>query len=85
MVTGAIITVLFTGLRAVMGLVPSWGVVANPFESVSFSLGGMFGSMNAYFPVSVLLGCLVLLLSLKVFLLGWRVVVFIYHQFWGSN
>jgi len=85
MVTGAIVTVLFTGVRAVMGLVPSWAPVTNPFTSVSFSFGGMLGSMNGYFPISVLLGCLVLLLSLKVFLLGWRVVLFIYHQFWGAD
>lgn len=85
MVTAALIGLIFGGVRAVMGLVPQWDPAADPFTSVAFDVGGMAGALNGYAPVALIGMSLVLLLSLKVFLLGWRVVVFIYHQFWGAD
>jgi len=85
MVTAALIGLVFGGVRAVMGLVPQWDPAADPFGSVSSNLAGWVGSMNGYFPVTVLGLCLVLLVSLKVFMLGWRLIVFVYHQFWGAD
>jgi len=85
MVTGALIGLIFGGVRAVMGLVPVWDPAADPFSSAAFDVGGMAGALNGYVPVALLGLCLVLLLSLKVFMLGWRLIVFIYHQFWGAE
>lgn len=85
MVTLAIVALIFGGVRAVMGLVPTWDPVADPFESVGFSVGSMAGALDGYAPVAVIGVSLVLLLSLKVGLFGWRLVVFVYHQFWGAE
>lgn len=85
MVTGALIGLIFGGIRAVMGLVPSWDPAADPFGSAAFNVGAMAGALDGYAPVAVIGVCLVLLLSLKVFMLGWRLIVFVYHQFWGAE
>lgn len=85
MITAAIIGLMFGGIRAVMGLVPTWDSAADPFGSAAFSVGSMVGALDGYAPVAVIGVSLVLLLSLKVGLLGWRLVVFVYHQFWGAD
>lgn len=85
MVTDALIAFVFGSVRAVLGLIPTWQPPADAFSSTSISLGSIAGTGNGWFPVVTLGVCLVFILALKVFLLGWRVVVFIYHQVWGSN
>jgi len=69
----------------VLGLIPSWTPPTDAFGSTSTQLGSMAAVGNGYFPVVVLGVCLTLVLGLKVALLGWRVVLFIWHQFWGSD
>jgi len=85
MIVDALVTFVCASARAVLGLLPTWTVPATPFATTSYSLGSMASMGNGYFPVAVLGVCIALVLALKVVLLGWRVVVFIYHQFWGSD
>lgn len=85
MVTDAVIRFLGQSVRAILGLVPSWQPPADDFGSTATNLGAIAAQGNGYFPVMVLGVCLALVLALKVFLLGWRLVLFIYHQVWGSD
>lgn len=85
MITEAVIRVLAGGVRIILGLIPTWEPPPDAFESSAYEVGAMAGALNGHLPVAVAGVCLVLLLALKVFLLGWRALVFIYHQFWGSQ
>lgn len=85
MITDAVVVFLLQSVRAVLALVPGWAPPPDAFGQVSVSLGALAAVGNGYFPVVVTGVCLVLVLSLKVALLAWRVVLFVYHQFWGSN
>lgn len=84
-ITDALITFVCTAARAVLGLIPTWTVPATPFGTTSYALGSMAALGNGYFPVVTLAVCLALVLGLKVVLLGWRFIVFVYHQFWGAD
>lgn len=85
MVTAALIVLVLAGVRAVVGLTPEWGPEDDPFEASAYNVGSTMAAIDGYFPVSTILVCLILLVSVKVFLLGFRFVTFIYHQFWGSS
>ncbi len=85
MIVDAIVRFVGQSVRAVLNLLPSWTPPFEEFGSQATAIGAMASRANGYFPVAVLGWCLVLVLSLKVLLFGWRVIVFIYHQVWGSN
>ena len=48
-------------------------------------VGAMASSLNGYVPVTQIGLALLLLVGLKLALLLWQTLVFIYHQFWGSS
>lgn len=48
-------------------------------------VGAMASALNGYVPITQIGAALLVLLSLKLALLAWQTIVFIYHQFWGSN
>lgn len=85
MIFDAIVRFLGQSVRAVVGLIPSWSPPASDFATSAGQFGALAFRANGYFPVAVLAWCLVLVLALKVFLLAWRVIVFLYHQVWGSD
>lgn len=85
MITEALVHFVGQSLRAVLGLIPTWNPPVDPFTGSAYAVGGMAGALNGYFPVSTILVCLTLLVGLKVALLGWRLIVFVYHQVWGSD
>lgn len=41
--------------------------------------------MGEYFPVTVLLVCVSLVLAARLILLTWNIALFVFHQFWGSR
>jgi hypothetical protein len=84
-ITEALISFVAQAARAVLGLVPQWSPPAHAFGQMSHAFGAYAAVGNGYFPVVVTGVCLGLVLALKVGLLAWRVVIFVYHQFWGSN
>lgn len=55
--------------------------MADTFGQVASYAGGL----NGYAPVLQLGLAVGLLASLKLALMAWNVVLFIYHQFWGSS
>lgn len=81
MIVLGLIVLLAQALRAVVGLVPDWAPPTAAFEGTATNVGAMAAAGNAYFPVVTLGVCLVLVLGLKVALLVWRAVVFVYEVF----
>lgn len=79
MILDAIIGFFLAAFRAVVGLLPTWSPDTSAFSTMSTSIGSAASSANGYFPVSVLGWCLVLILGVKVALLAWRVVLFVYE------
>lgn len=66
-----------------------------PLPKHTIDMGGLAGSasdvgataaaLNGYAPIASLGIALSVLLGLKLALLSWQAIVWIYHQFWGSN
>ena len=76
---------LTTGIIA--GFIPLLPPVT--FDSAGFTATttafSRMGALNGYFPVATLGLCLGLVFGLKLWMLAYRLVLFIYHQFWGSD
>ncbi|HEY0186221.1 MAG TPA: hypothetical protein VGC67_01905 [Cellulomonas sp.] len=85
MITDSLIRFVGQSIRAVLGLLPSWTPPADAFGTQATSIGTLAVRADGYFPVLVLGICLAFVLALKVLLLAWRVLLFLYHQVWGSD
>lgn len=84
MITDLILSA-FTGI--ILGLfepLPVHPVDTSVIEGQTSQIGAMASALNGYAPIGLLGACLAVLLTLKVALLAWRGVLFVYHQFWGS-
>lgn len=85
MITEALIS---AGVGIILGLVSvlprhdfDAAAMADTFGTVASYAGGL----NGYAPVLQLGLAIALLAGLKLALMAWNVVLFIYHQFWGSS
>lgn len=85
MVTEAIVSALIGILQGLVSPLPTMTVDASTINTQATSAGALASAMNGYAPVQTLGVALALVFGVKVALLGWQVVVWIYHQFWGSN
>lgn len=84
MVTEALLVILAASARGLFALVPAVDIGLGLFEQ-AYQVGTWFTALNRYVPMGAVIGVLFMLLALKLFLFGWRVVIWIYHQFWGSS
>lgn len=80
MLVEALVALMATSFNAVMSLVPSWEPDTAAFNQTATSVGAMASSGNGYFPVRVLGICIALVLGLKIALMAWRAIVFIYSM-----
>lgn len=78
MITQWIWEFIQTFLTGLLGLFPSWSLPANMGGSL-YSLGQSAGNLSGYFPVTTLALVVALLLSYRLFSLGFRAVVFVYQ------
>lgn len=79
---------LETVVGIVLGLVqmtPASTVDYSQLHDQSQQVGALASALNGYTPVAQVGAALVLLVALKLALLAWQGVMFIYHQFWGSS
>lgn len=81
MITEALLVFGARVVRAMVGLIPSWGPETEPFTTTSANVGAMAAVGNGYFPLTVLGVCLAVIVVLKVGLLVWRLIVFVYELF----
>lgn len=84
MITDFILNAVFSGIGALIGLIPAWSLPTDGPGSVS-SLVGMLHTMNGVFPVIITIWGILAVVSLKLILQGWDAIVFVYHQFWGGD
>lgn len=67
-----------------LSLMPQASLDLSGLEDVG-NIIGRVGPMNEFFPVVTLGACLGLVLAVKFYMLGYHLVMFVYHQFWGSS
>ena len=71
-------------LSGLLGLLPAARLDFSALAGVA-AVGDGAAMLNGYFPIATLGLCLALVFGLKIFMLGYRVLLFVYHQFWGSS
>lgn len=86
MITETLLGVVMGLVRWVVDITPTFGIqldldIAGGLEQ----LGGIAYTMNGWFPIDTLAVCLVLLIGVQIVLTLWGFVVWLYHQFWGSD
>jgi hypothetical protein len=84
MITELFILAMLPALTGLLSLLPSVILDLTSLQAVG-SIGSTAGMLNGYFPVATLGMCMGLVLGLKGFMLGYRVILFVYHQIWGSS
>lgn len=85
MIVNAVVGFVLGAVRTLVGALPSWSPPTDALSQQAASIGGMAGVVNGYFPILLLGSCAAVVLAVFLGLRAWRVVVFIYHQFWGSE
>ncbi|MDR1188132.1 MAG: hypothetical protein LBK95_11875 [Bifidobacteriaceae bacterium] len=85
MITEFILECLFGLIRGLIALGPSYTPPVADAASQASMVGATASGLNSYAPVGTLALVLALLVAAKLALMVWQLVVFIYHQFWGSS
>lgn len=80
MIVDFVISGFLAGLDALFSLFPTIAF---------FNNGPLYtrlpAAMGQVFPLSFLIGTVLICLAIRIALSGWDVAIFVYHQFWGSN
>jgi len=84
MITEALLQVVVAIAASLVSLVPAVDWDTGSFEQTTFSWGSSLGGFNNYFPVTAVFAAVALLFAVWLTMAGWNLVVWIYHQFWGS-
>lgn len=85
MVTEFVVSAVLAIFRALVAPLPVYTLDTAAMSAQSSQVGALAMTLNGYAPVSQLAIALGLLGGLKLALLAWQGVVFVYHQFWGSS
>lgn len=82
MITKVIIDAFLACIDALVSLFPSFSLPSLPTGSPALS---EVANLNRVFPVCTLILCITSAVVLMVALYGWDAIVWLYHQFWGSD
>ena len=74
----ALVSFFAQSVRTLVGLIPSWSPPVDVFTGFASTLGAAAAKGNGYFPVAVLGVCVGMIFGLKIALLVWRVILFVY-------
>lgn len=86
MITEALLAIVMGLVNWIVSIVPDFGLDVDLDLAQSFQLlGGYAYTMNGWFPVAILGGAVVLVLITQMGVTVWGFIVWLYHQFWGSN
>lgn len=72
-----IVTLMLTVLTGVMGLLPTYSPPS--FDGLGTTLGQGLAAANALFPITVLGWCLGVVVGVRVFLLAWDAIIWLYR------
>ena len=84
MITDLVVQALLAVVGSVVTLIPG-GASVTFMDNVSVSVLGWVRAGNGFLPVSMALTCLMGLLALQLALGLWDLILWIYHQVWGSS
>lgn len=79
MITTLIIRLLSGIVTGIFGLLPTWNINTQPLTDFTTSIGHFLGGLNGYVPEALTLVCLGILLAIKLALLIWRLILFLYE------
>lgn len=82
MIWGALIEIVIGFMMAVLGLFPV--VHIGELESFAFTVGGGLALAETYFPVTLLASCMGAVMGLRLAMVLWQFVVFVYENFPGK-
>jgi hypothetical protein len=82
MITDFLLNVLFSGINALLSLVPS---VSIPDVGANQNYMSSMYALNRIVPVEWTAIVILAYFSTKVSLQVWDMIVFVYHQFWGGD
>ncbi len=85
MITQLLVGIILGTISGMLSLAPSWQVDLSPLANAVHDFGHKAATFNGYFPLITLGLCLAIVFGLKAGMFGWRLILFIYHQFWGSS
>lgn len=87
MVTEVLLTLVVGFVEWFVGLVPDFGLTLNTLDlaGVWSGLGTAASGLNGWVPLTAMVGSLVAYLTVQVVMSVWGLIVWVYHQFWGSD
>jgi hypothetical protein len=83
LITDYVLTAVFAGLSALLGLIPAW-TLPTP-ASAGVTALGIVSNLARIIPLVAITEAFAALLALQLLLTGWDFVVWVYHQFWGGD
>lgn len=81
-ITDFIVSGFLGFIRTLTDLIPAFNL---PQPETDGTVFGALGSLNAMAPLSAILLATIAALALRLGLVAWDAIVWIYHQFWGSS
>lgn len=84
MIIVALLGILLATVGGLLNIIPVAAIDVSGLVANVSQVSGLAGTLNGYFPLVTLGMCLGVVLGLKLLMLGYRLVLFVYHQFWGS-
>lgn len=87
MITETLLGIVVDLVAWIVAVTPDFGLDLGTLDIASAmdAAGSSIGALNGWLPVTYFLASAVLLLTLQVVMRGWGVLVWLYHQFWGSE
>ena len=85
MITYALLLLVVNVVLGTVANLPPYTLDTTAINANAEQVGAWASALNGYAPIGQLGLVLGLLVGLKLALLAWQAVLFIYHQFWGSS
>lgn len=87
MITEILVTLVVNFVEWFVSLVPDFGLTLNELDlgGAWYGVGEGAATLNGWLPVTVVAMCAVIFLGTQVVMSVWGFIVWLYHQFWGSD
>lgn len=85
MITAWLLILFLSTVTGLLNIAPTASIDVGALAANTGTVAALGGTLNGYFPLVTLGVCIGVVFGLKVFMLGYRLVLFIWHQFWGSS
>jgi hypothetical protein len=83
-ITTFLIQLVLGIVTALFSLLPAWTPDTSTVTSTSSGFGSFLGAFDGYLPERLIVGCLALLIAIKLAMFGWDALMFAYHLIPGK-